>query len=98
MMTANGRSSVEVEIENLEITGYSSADRYRITQSFENELSRLIEQDGLPQAGDQNLNLASLDVGRIAARPGASPASVGAQAARTLFRGLVRAMKGEPND
>ncbi len=98
MITSDGRTPVEVEIESLSLDGFDPADRYRITAAFQSELARLIETEGLPPAQDGRLDLPRLDGGSLKLARGAAPASIGAQIARSLFHSIVKALRGNQHD
>ncbi len=93
-----GHSSIEIEIDSLVLSGFHAADRYRISAAFEGELTRLIEEEGLPNAPQASLNLSGLDAGSIQVRPGSPPARIGVQIARALYQRISNAMKGNPHD
>jgi hypothetical protein len=93
MITSDGRTSVEIEIESLALTGFRSSDRYQITASVQSELARLIESKGLPATDAAgSMDFPGLDAGSFKLRAGASPASIGAQIARSLYHSISKAM------
>ncbi len=80
------------------LNGFHASDRYRISAAFEGELTRLIDEEGLPAAQMGSVNLPSLDAGSIQVRPGTSPARIGVQIARALYQHISNAMKGNQHD
>lgn len=98
MITDNSHGAIDIEINSLVLNGFHSSDRYRISAAFESELTRLIQEEGLPQVQQGGLNLANLDAGNVQVSAGANPAKIGAQIARSLYQRITEALKGNQHD
>jgi L-2-hydroxyglutarate oxidase LhgO len=81
-------AAVEVNIEELRLTGFPAGEGRRLRRAVEQELARLIA--AAPAAGlpGQAAEVDHVDAGRLRFAPGASPHTVGAQIARAVFSGL----------
>jgi hypothetical protein len=85
----NPRSvDLDLNIEELVLTGFPGQDRDRIMQAVRAELERLIREGGVPAAFSRRRELDSLDGGSFEIEPGSSPEEIGAQVARSLYGGL----------
>lgn len=87
-ITAN---SVELNIEELVLHGFSPADRYAIVAAVEHELSQLLVAqfgEGVPSLFAQSSEHERLDAGAFNVTPGANSNSIGSQIAQTVHRGL----------
>ncbi|HEY2990874.1 MAG TPA: hypothetical protein VGL11_24395 [Candidatus Binatia bacterium] len=82
------RPSIEIRIEELALNGFQPADRYRIGAALENELTRMLTEQGMPQAIADSIELTRLDAGEFLTTPGEPPSMVGNQVARAVYRGL----------
>jgi hypothetical protein len=80
--------SVELHIEELVLNGFAHNDRYRIGEALEQELTRLLSEEGTPIAFTQAVNVASLNGGAIDLDPGSNPEAAGIQLARAIYGGL----------
>jgi hypothetical protein len=98
MITEPAHGAIDIEINSLVLNGFHASDRYRISAAFEGELTRLIQEEGLPEIRQADLNLTSLDAGNVQVSAGASPAKIGAQIARSLYQHIIEAMKGNQHD
>jgi hypothetical protein len=79
---------LDLNIEELVLTGFPGQDRDRIMQAVREELERLIREGGVPSAFSRGGELDSLDGGSFEVEPGSSPEEIGAQVARSLYGGL----------
>lgn len=85
----NPRSvDLDLNIEELVLTGFPGQDRDRIMQAVRAELERLISEGGVPAAFSRGGELDRLDGERLEVEPGSSPEEIGAQVARSLYGGL----------
>lgn len=82
------RPDIELHIEELVLHGFSPADRYRVAEAIERELTRFFSEQDIPPALFAGGALAHLDAGAFQMQPGARPVAIGAQVARALYRGL----------
>jgi hypothetical protein len=82
------RPAFELHIEELVLHGFNPADRRRIGEAVERELTRLLDEQGIPGRGD--VQISRLDGGNITLAPGARPEAVGAEIARSVHGSLSR--------
>jgi hypothetical protein len=82
--------AVELYIEELVLHGFAAGDRHRIGEAVEQELARLLAEQGLPASFDQSGETDRLDGGTFHIAPGARPDSVGAQVAQAVYGGLAK--------
>lgn len=82
--------SIELEIEQLVLDGFSVADRHRIGQAVQQELSRLLAEGGLPLSLTGNLELTHLDGGVFEAGQGAAAETIGSSVAQSLYATLTQ--------
>jgi hypothetical protein len=81
-------SALELHIEELVLTGFSSADRFHIADSVERELARLLVESGIPGLEESSVALEGLDAGKFKVAPGARAHVIGRQAAQAVHRQL----------
>ena len=86
--TTGQPASVELEIGELVLHGFAPGDRYRIGESLERELTRLLTDEGVPAALGEAVTAPRLDGGTFELRPGMTADQVGARLARQIYRGL----------
>ncbi len=84
----NAASSTSVHIEELVLHGFNVADRHRIGDAVQQELTRLFsEQDNIEGLGGADFR-PTIDAGSIDVEPGITPESVGSIIAQSLHRGI----------
>lgn len=84
-------AEIELYIEELVLDGFAPADRYRIGDAFERELSRLFAEHGVPASLASGLDAPHLDAGTFPFAPGhIAPENIGAQVAQAVYGGLKR--------
>ncbi len=81
---------VRLHIDSLVLNGFPEGDRYRIAAALEDELARLLAEQGVPPGLTKGISVPFLDAGSIRLSPDAGPRRIGAQIARSLFGGLPR--------
>lgn len=86
--SSRSRPSVELHIEELVLNGFNPADRYRIGEAVERELTRLLTEQGTPITTTQNVEIAHLNGGAINVKPGSNTEATGIQLARAIYGGL----------
>jgi hypothetical protein len=87
---ANQQPNIQLEIEALVLTGFEARHAGRIAAALQNELSRLLQEEGAPAAWGGSYTVAHLEAGPIQVSPRHSPEAIGTQAARAIYRGLHR--------
>ena len=81
---------MEVRIEELVLRGLAPADRYRIAEAVEGELTRLFAERGLPPGIETGGEFSFLGGLSFEVPRGARTEEVGVRAARSLYGGLAR--------
>jgi hypothetical protein len=81
-------SEIELHIEELVLDGFAHADRYRIGDTFERELSRLLSEQGVPSALVADGLQTHLDAGACRIAAGSTAEHIGAQLAQAVYGGL----------
>lgn len=87
-------AALELHIEELVLHGFPAGDRFRIGDAVEQELSRLIAEQGLGLT--TAMSMEALDAGSFKIGASARPQSIGVQVARNLHQGLSTAPRIEP--
>ena len=86
--TGSARPSIELRIEELVLRGFAPGDRYRIGEAVERELARLLAQGEVPPLLARAGHRECLHAGPISVRSGVSAEAIGAEIARSVFRGF----------
>jgi hypothetical protein len=88
-MSRPPRHRVDLRIDELVLDGFAAADRHRLGEAVERELTRLLAGGARPRplAGG---GAPALDGGAFLLPAGASPEAAGVQVARALYRALGR--------
>ena len=81
-------SLIDIHIDALVLHGFAPADRWRIGQAIEHELTRLFTEQGLPSTLPMAGELARIDGGAFHVTAGTTVESLGAQVARAVYGGL----------
>lgn len=81
-------TEIELHIEELVLDGFNAADRYRIGDMIERELSRLLSESGVPPSLVANHNQAHIDAGALNVASVSTPEHIGAQVAQAVYGGL----------
>lgn len=82
--------NLEVEIEELVLEGYPSADRRAIARAVERELASLLAERGLPASLERGGEVPHIDAGGFEASPQSGGEEIGAKVARSVYGGLKR--------
>jgi hypothetical protein len=83
-------ANVELTIEELVLHGFAADDRHTIGASVERELGRLFAEHGVPATLAQGGDLMRLDGGSFLVAPDSRVEGIGAQVARSVYRGFGR--------
>ncbi len=81
---------IEIQIDELVVTGLSGIDRARLGAALTAELERLIAETGLPPALLTREPHLTLDGGAVRLRPGMRAEQIGQEIARALYRSWSR--------
>jgi hypothetical protein len=80
--------TIRLHIDELVLYGFPPVDRYRIAESVQAELARLLAEQGVPASLEQGGSIARLDGGAFDLTPDARPDRIGAQVAQGIYGGL----------
>jgi len=80
--------NIELNIDELVLYGFAPDDRHRIGGAVEQELSRMFDDEGVPEALEGGREVASVDGGAIELATGSRAEAVGVQVAQAVYRGL----------
>jgi len=81
---------IQLHIDELILHGFAPGDRYRIAESLELELKRLLAEQGTPPLLRENQALTQIDAGSFEVAPNSRPEAVGTQVAYAIYRRLKR--------
>ncbi|MGL5941713.1 MAG: hypothetical protein ACRC2S_15280 [Waterburya sp.] len=81
-------SNIELEIEELILHGFPVGDRDRIGMAVQQELTRLITEEGIPTSLAQGGEIPRLDGGTFNLASGVKAEVVGTQIAQSIYGGL----------
>ena len=81
-------ANLELRIEELVLRGFEPDDRYRIGDTVERELARLLADQGPPPTLAQGREVACLDGGAFEVKPGSKVEGIGVQVAQAVYGGL----------
>ena len=80
--------NVTLHIEALVLHGFAPGDRHAIAAGLQDELTRLLSEQGLPRAFEGESNLPRIDGGAIAVNPSSDPRGLGRHVARSILGSL----------
>ncbi len=82
---ANSPSALELHIEELVLDGFAAADRYAVAEALEQELGRLLADQGVPEAWRAGRGMERLAGGAFSASLVRGSRQIGAQVARAVY-------------
>jgi hypothetical protein len=83
--------NINLQIEELVLHGFAPAERYRIADAVEQELSALLgEHSPTDLATIRTGSISSLNLGSFRVTPNANSSSIGAQIANAIHGGLMK--------
>ena len=82
--------NLELEIEEIVLEGYSSADRRAVARAVERELARLFAAEGVPPSLSRRGEVPHIDAGGFEAASEDGAEKLGAQVARSIYGGLQK--------
>ena len=88
--------NVHVLIEELVLEGFDPTQRARIGAAVQDELKRLLANQGPMRHALKNLVIPSLEGGSVSLAPGLRPEDAGVRIARALYAGLDRVRGDRP--
>jgi hypothetical protein len=84
------RPRVELHIEELVLEGFPLGDRYRIGEALEAELTRLLEERGVPGSFISGKEIDGIHGGSFDVVLGCGADRIGSQVAKAVYGGLRR--------
>lgn len=82
--------AINIHIDQLTLHGFNRIDRNQVGSAVQNELSRLIRQQGLPSSLNQTQTIGNLNAGKFKTGQSTGASSVGTQVAQKIYRGMAR--------
>ena len=98
MITTDGRSSVEIAIEQLVLDGFEPQQSQAIASTIREKLAGLIEERGLPGEIPGSIHAGRLDAGSIHLSEEANPARIGTQIAEAIYKRLAHIIRRGKQD
>ena len=86
----NSPASISLAIDQLVLHGSFAGDRKKIGQFVQDELSRLLSEQGLAGFAKRSTTVSHLDVGSFSVSERMSSRQIGREIARVIYRGLSR--------
>lgn len=84
----NTQNSIQLHIEELVLHGFSRGDRDRIGAAIQQELTRLLTEQGIPPSLAQSGQIGQLNGGKFEMTAGIRPEVAGIQIAQSIYGGL----------
>lgn len=81
---------LQLEIGELVLHGFPSADRFEIANAVEQELMRLVANHGIHGLSPGSATIDRVGAGACRVEAGAQPRSVGTHIGQAVFEGLMR--------
>jgi hypothetical protein len=86
----NHQPSIELHIEELMLQGFAPADRYRVGDAVERELTRLFVSQRIQDSLAKNVEVDRVDAGAFQVARDSKSGAIGQQVAQAVYRGLSR--------
>lgn len=80
--------NLEFNIEQLIFEGFSSRERFRISNAIQQQLTRIFRENGIPTSLKNNGNINRLNLQNIDVPSGQKPETIGQQVAQNLYSAL----------
>ena len=87
-MDMRAEPTIELHIEELVLHGFARRDRETVGHALEDELTRLLREQGVPAAWLGGGEIDQINVGQINLPRGLRGAAVGVQVAQRIYRGV----------
>jgi hypothetical protein len=82
--------AIEVHIEELVLHGFSGHNTYEVGGAVEREITRLLQEQGLPAGFSVAANVGRLHAGSFPLQADAKAAAVGNHIAKAVYQGLTK--------
>jgi hypothetical protein len=89
--------TISLHVDEIVLHGFPPVDRYRIAESVQTELARLLVEQGVPASLEQGGSIARLDVGAFDLAPDARSDRIGVQVAQAIYGGLLSGQTSTTN-
>jgi hypothetical protein len=80
--------SVHLYIEEMVLHGFSPQAKHRIARAVEQELTRLLQDGGLPMGWQQGAAIPHIDAGAFTMARVTTPEGIGRQISKNLYGGM----------
>jgi len=80
--------SIKLHIEDLVLHGFPAQDRERVARSLQQELTRLLQQDGMPASLQQGGAIPHINAGSFNMEHTNTQERIGQQISRSLYGGI----------
>jgi SpoVK/Ycf46/Vps4 family AAA+-type ATPase len=84
------RADIELHIDELVLDGFENYNAHQIGSAIEQEITRLLQEQGLPAGFYSNIDVEHLNAGKFSMQPEAKAGSVGNNIAHSVYKGLQR--------
>jgi hypothetical protein len=84
----DSRRTIDLRIDRLVLAGLPAGERFRIAEAMNQELTRILSEQGLPSILRDSTDHDRLDAGSISLERGASGETMGSLIARAVYRGI----------
>ena len=84
------KPSVEINIDELILQGFSPADRYKIGEALRGELDRLILENGIPSGFSEGKNIGEMNGGAFKVSKNRHARDVGTHVAKSIYRRMQK--------
>lgn len=82
------KQSIEINIDELILHGFSPADRFKIGNSLRSELAKLILENGMPAGISNGGDINGINGGTFQASKNMHARTVGTQIAKSIYGGM----------
>lgn len=82
------QQNIELHIEQIVLHGFKHYNAHQIGEAIEREITRLLQEKGLPPTLAVNINLGRLNAGSFNIQPGAKAEAVGNGIANSIYQPL----------
>ncbi|MBD2253365.1 hypothetical protein [Nostoc parmelioides] len=80
--------NIELQIEELLLHGFARKDQVRIQRAIEQELTRLLTEQGVPASLSRSQEIQQLQGGSFNVRAGMGVETIGSQVAQAIYGGI----------
>lgn len=80
--------TIELHIEELVLHGFEGYDKYLIGEAIEREITRLLQERGLPASFSREGTVRRLNAGNFTVQTNSKAAAVGSQIAQSVYKGF----------